>query len=264
MQTIAVIGHGAVASYLNGAANRAGFSIGAVVARPGRQDAARQVFGAVPVVTHVDELPDDLSCVVDCAGHGGLRAHGAALLLAGRALITVSIGALADAALQGELTQAAAKGGARLYLASGAIGALDALSAASAGQLQRVTYTGRKPPQGWRGSPAEQQLELDTLEGPEVHFEGSARDCALAYPKNANVAASVALAGLGLDRTRAKLIADPGISCNIHQIEAQGDFGEFTFTIAGKGLVDNPKSSALTAMSVVRSVMNRAARMRLA
>jgi aspartate dehydrogenase len=263
MQRIAIVGYGAVARYL-AVAQGADFTVAAVIARQGRDDAARAVFGDVPVVTGSGALPKGVDVVVDCAGHSGLRAHGATTLAAGLPLITVSVGALADAGLQGELHAAAKAGCTRLYLASGAIGALDALSAASAGDLREVTYTGRKPPSGWVGSPAEARLDLAGLSRPEVHFEGSARDCALQYPKNANVAASVALAGLGFDKTRATLIADPGITRNIHEITARGDFGEFTFTISGKGLADNPKSSALTAMSVLRAVRNRAASVVLA
>lgn len=258
MQRIAVIGYGAVARYL-AARDGSGFTVAAVVARPGRFDAARAVFGDIPVVSDIADLPECPAVVVDCAGHGGLRAHGAAALRAGIPVLTVSIGALADAALQAELTQAATVGKTRLYLASGAIGGLDALSAAAAGDLAEVTYVGRKPPLGWRGSPAEDRLNLETLTSPEVHFQGSARECALKYPKNANVAASVALAGLGFDTTKATLIADPGVTRNIHEITARGDFGEFTFTIAGNSLPDNPKSSALTAMSVLRGILNRAA-----
>jgi aspartate dehydrogenase len=127
--------------------------------------------------------------------------------------------------------------------------------------LDEVTYVGRKPPAGWHGSPAGESLDLDRLSEPMVHFEGTARDCALRYPKNANVAASVALAGLGFDATRAKLIADPTVLQNIHEICARGDFGEFTFTIAGHGMPDNPKSSALTAMSVVKAISRQTARL---
>lgn len=177
--------------------------------------------------------------------------------------MSVSVGALADASLMDELVQAAEQGASRLLLASEAVGALDALSAASVGRLDEVTYVGREPLIGWRGSPAEEQLDLDSLTAPAIHFEGSDRDCVLRYPKNANVAASVALAGLGFDKTRARLIADPGISQNLHEISAKGDFGSLAFTIAGNGMPDTPKSSALTAMSVVRAITRQSARIGL-
>ena len=257
MQRIGMIGYGAVAGYVARAAERNGFEIAAVIARPGREAATRAALGGVTVVNAAADLPEALDVVVDCAGHDGVRAHGADTLARGLPLVTVSVGALADRELYAGLTAAAKRGGTRLHLATGAIGALDALSAAAAGDLQEVSYTGRKPPAGWRGSAAEEVLDLDRLDAPAVHFEGSARDCALAYPKNANVAASVALAGLGLDATKARLIADPTIARNIHEITASGDFGRFRFTIEGLGMPDNPKSSALTAMSVVRAIRNR-------
>ena len=126
------------------------------------------------------------------------------------------------------------------------------------GELTQVTYRGRKPPQGWRGSPAESKLDLDALSEASTHFRGSARDAALEYPKNANVAASVALAGIGFDATVVELIADPGITRNVHEIVAEGEFGRCEFHIEGKSLPDNPRSSAITAMSVVREILNLA------
>jgi aspartate dehydrogenase len=142
-----------------------------------------------------------------------------------------------------------------LHLASGAIGALDCLRAARIGRLQDVTYIGRKPPQSWKGSPAETRLDLDNLtDGAKTHFEGSARDAATQYPKNANVAAAVALAGIGFDATQVKLIADPDVSENIHEVRATGDFGSFYFEIKGHSLPDNPRSSALAAMSIVSKI----------
>jgi aspartate dehydrogenase len=158
------------------------------------------------------------------------------------------------------LAEAAESGNARLHLASGAIGALDALRAGAAGGLTGVRYTGRKPPLGWAGSPAEAVLDLAALTVPTAHFEGSAREAALRYPKNANVAAAVALAGLGFDKTEARLIADPAATGNVHEIEAEGAFGRFRFEITGAALPDNPRSSALAAMSALAEVRRLRAR----
>ncbi len=209
------------------------------------------------VVTEIEQLSLKPDLVVDCAGHGGLAQHGAAALSAGIDVVTISTGALADADLALRLEDAARGGGARLKLLSGAIGGVDVLKAANAGKLDSVTYIGRKPPQGWKGSAAEEVCNLDELSEPFTHFSGTARDAALRYPKNANVAATVAMAGSGLDQTGVELIADPGAAGNIHEVRASGEFGEMQVRISGKALATNPRSSALAAMSVVAELRER-------
>jgi aspartate dehydrogenase len=262
MGRIGVIGHGAIARYLQQALMARGLAIQVVIARPGRGAAARAALGAtIEVVQDFAAIFPAPDLIVDCAGHAGLRQHGPAILRAGVPLITVAAGALADEEFAARIRATAMVGNTRLHLASGAIGALDALASAQCGGLGSVLYTGRKPPAGWRGSRAETVLDLDALHDlPATHFRGSARDAALLYPKNANVAAAVALAGIGFDATRVELIADPAIAANTHEIHAEGDFGAFSFTIQGNTLPGNPRTSALAAMSVVHRVLTRAAR----
>ena len=256
---IAIIGYGAIAGYVARAlAGERGVVIQVVVCRAGRKGAARRALGlACAHVTSARDITGPVDVALECAGHGGLRAHGGDFLAAGCDVITVSSGALANDDLAAQLADAARRGGSRLQLLSGAIGGLDGLRAAAAGGLDEVIYTGRKPPAGWKGTPAAEVLDLNGLKEAAVHFTGNARDAALAYPQNANVAATIALAGAGWDKTRVELIADPAINTNRHEISARGAFGQFTFAIEGRPLPGNPKSSALTAMAVVAAVRAR-------
>jgi aspartate dehydrogenase len=260
MQTVAIIGYGAMASFVAKHLQKGPWQLSYCVVREGRENVARSAIGdeatLVTGVHEFDELPD---LVVDCAGHLGLRAHGAAVLRKGIPLVSASLGALADTQTYQNLEEAAQEGKTQLQLASGAIGALDALSAAKIGGLEHVRYTGVKPPESWRGTPAEEFADLDDLVEPITHFEGSARDAALRYPKNANVAAAVALAGLGFDRTQTCLVADPKAVGNTHSISAKGAFGTFEFTITGASLPDTPRTSALAAMSVVDQILRKSA-----
>lgn len=257
-----LIGYGPIAAYA--AEKLAGdvrFAIAGVLARPGREAAARALVGEGPAVwTAVEDIPEGaVDLAADCAGHVGLAAHGPGLLARGVDLVTLSVGALADDALKRALEEAAEAGGAQVELAPGAIGGLDALTAAAVGGLDHVAYIARKPPAGWKGTPAEETLDLDALAAPAEHFRGPAREAARRYPKNANVAAAVALAGLGLDETEAVLIADPTLDGNRHEVTAQGAFGRLSLTLDGRTLPDNPKSSALAAMSLVRTLRRRVA-----
>jgi aspartate dehydrogenase len=198
------------------------------------------------VVRRGDALPMT-DVVVEVAGHAALAQYGVAALQQGSDLVIASIGALADEALWVSLQQAATR--AKILLPAGAVAGIDALAAARLGGLDKVRYSSRKPPASLSG-----ELPSDRE---RVVFEGNARDAALQFPKNANVAATIALAGIGFEKTEVRIIADPTLTQNVHVLEASGNFGTFSMTIAGRPLPGNPKSSSLTAMSLLRCIQNR-------
>jgi aspartate dehydrogenase len=230
-----------------------------------RAAALLERFGNQVARTHglYRTLPEMLEArpevVAECAGHGAVRAHGAAVLTAGCDLVVISVGALADDALRGELERAAAQGGSRLSLPAGAVGGIDALAAARLSGLEEVTYSGRKPPRAWIGTPAERQVDLGTITEPAVFFEGTAREAARLYPQNANVAATIALAGLGFDGTRVRLIADPTISRNLHEVSVRSAALDFQLRLEGRPSPVNPKTSLTAGYSLARDILNRVA-----
>jgi aspartate dehydrogenase len=201
-------------------------------------------------VRTLDEL---LSCrpeiVVEAAGHTAFRQYVPETLRRGLDVLCVSVGALADPDVEAEVRAAAAQGGARLRVASGALGALDAIAAASLGGLTCVTHTTRKPARSLLGDEAEE------LTAPRELYRGPAREAARLFPESVNVSAAVSLAGVGFDRTEVRVVADPDIDRNTHQVEVEGAFGSLRFEIRNVPTDENPRTGRLTAMSVVSCLL---------
>jgi aspartate dehydrogenase len=262
MLRLALIGCGAIgASMLELLKDDAGLAVAAIIVPEEGMAAAREVAARLaPLAAVVSNVPlGGIDLVVEAAGHAAIEQHVLPALRRGTPCVVASVGALSAPGLAEAVERAAATGKTQVQLIAGAIGAIDALAAARVGGLESVRYTGRKPPRAWKGTPAEQSLDLDALATETVIFEGSAREAASLYPKNANVAATVSLAGLGLDRTFVRLLADPAVSENVHLVEAEGTFGSFELTMRNKALAANPKTSALTVYSAVRALRNRVA-----
>lgn len=238
----------------------AGHALAALLVREHqREEAARSVPAGVAVCTGIDEfLASGLHRVVEVAGHGAVRAHGEKILVAGVDLMLVSVGSLADAALLHRLERAALQGGSRMLLPAGAIAGLDGLLSLRRAGLSKVKYTSTKPPASWKDTPAEDAFRLDELTRATVIFSGTAAEAARLYPKNANLAAAVALAGLGLERTQVELVADPSIAENIGRIDAEGAYASLSVVVGGKSAADNPKTSQITGMSVLAALENQA------
>lgn len=225
-----------------------------VLARPGRLVDAPRV-GVVETPEALIAARPDL--LVECAGHAAARDVAVPALRAGIDVVLVSVGALSDATLESDLRNAAAAGSARLILPSGAIGGIDLLAAMAAAGGLNVNYRGTKPPAAWRGTPAEERIDLNALTEATVFYTGTAREIAQAFPKNANVAATLGLAGAGLDATRVELVADPGAAGNRHAYRVTSPLGDFEVNIANHPSAGNAKTSAATIYSVLREIRNR-------
>jgi aspartate dehydrogenase len=262
MTAIALIGCGGIAHDVVAALRSADAQVRIVgaLARPGRADAARARLGDIDVVESLDLLLARRPRVVaEIASQGAVAEHGETVLRAGFDLLVISVGALADAKLFARLKAAAQEGGSRILLPAGAIGGIDAIAAMRLGGLSAVRYRSRKPPAAWRGSPGEKVVDLGALRKAAVLYRGHAGEAALLYPQNANVAAAVALAGLGFEGTEVELVADPDAPGNVHEIEAEGAAGRFAIQLQGKPSRSNPKTSALAALSVARALLNEEA-----
>ncbi|HSV79927.1 MAG TPA: aspartate dehydrogenase [Ramlibacter sp.] len=261
MIRIAMIGCGAIgASVLELLKGDPELVVDCVVLPPGAHAEAQAVLARyAPQARVVSALgaDDPVDLAVECAGHAAIEQHVIPTLERGIPCLVASVGALSVPGMAERLEAAAQRGGTQVQLLSGAIGGIDAISAARIGGLDSVVYTGRKPPEAWKGTPAERECDLDALTTPVCIFDGNAEQAAQLYPKNANVAATLSLAGLGLQRTRVQLFADPTVSENVHHVEAKGAFGSLEITLRGKPLAANPKTSALTVYSVVRALANR-------
>ena len=200
-----------------------------------------------------------LDAVIEGAGHEALQAHGRRALESGAHLVVTSSGAFAaDPALLGHLSDAARQSGRKLLIASAGIGAVDILAAAAEGGIDSVRMTVRKDPTAWRGTAAEGKFDLERMTGPTVIFEGNAREGAALYPKNVNISATVALAGIGLDRTQLIIVADPTITTHVVEVEAEGVFGRFSFREDVEISDTNPKTGKLVAMAVVKTIRHLA------
>lgn len=212
---------------------------------------------AVPFVVGAEALaalrPE---VVVEAASHDAVRRHLVPFLEARIGVIVLSAGALADAELRASAERAARRSGAQLYVPSGGIGGLDALKAACAAGVDEVSIEVAKPPRAWKGIPYVEALgiDLDRLAAARTLYSGSALDGVPHFPQNVNIAAVLSLAGIGFERTRLQVVADPALTYNTHTIRVAGTSGRFTVTLENVPSPDNPKTAWLACYSALAAL----------
>ncbi|UYN96647.1 MAG: aspartate dehydrogenase [Enhydrobacter sp.] len=258
---IALIGYGAISQTLFDVfrEKKPPIDVVGVLVRPGRAKETKRKVGRKAVV--VEKLKDLLKLrpdvVVEAASQQAVRDWGEEILKKGFDFMVIATGAYGDPKLWKRHRDVAARSGARLRLPSGAIAGLDGLLAMRLGKLERVKYTSIKPPHAWAGTPAETDFDLPAIKEPTVIFRGSPADAGRLYPKNANLAVTVALCGAGLDHTDIELVADPTLppGVNANRLDVVSDSGEMTMYRTGRAMPDNPKTGVLTALTMADDLM---------
>ena len=212
------------------------------------QFAQRFHIAHVPSIAALLDLNPDY--VVEADSPATCAAVMSEIVKAGVPMIVLSTGAFAQPGLLDQVQCLSRQSGSQVYLASGAIGALDLMQAASLMGPVETTVINRKPPHSLEGAPALGGRALSQTEAAQV-FSGSAREAIQFFPQNVNVAVTAALMTAGLDDTRVEIISDPAMVFNSHQIELKGRFGRAMVTIDSAPSPQNPKSSELAAWSVL-------------
>jgi aspartate dehydrogenase len=252
IRTVAIAGLGAIGLPVARALDAGvdGLRLVAVSCRdPAKGRAALNGFRSVPQLVAIPELAD-ADIVVEAVPAAIFEWVALPALEAGRIFVPASAGALLP---RMHLARLAQQTGGRIVIPTGALLGLDAVRAAAEGPIESVSIETRKPPGGLRGAPYLERHGIDVtdLANPLLVFEGNALDAAAGFPENVNVAAALALAGVGPIRTQVRIWADPSVTRNIHTIRVEADAARFSMTIENVPSVENPKTGRLTALSVL-------------
>ncbi len=250
--TVSIGGLGAIGLPLARAldAGVEGLRLIAIAARDRARSAQRvSGFRTPPHVVGLADLAG-ADIVVEAAPAGVFEQIAEPAIAAGRIFVPASVGALLPRL---HLVERARETGARIVVPTGALLGLDAVRAAAEGRVDSVTIESRKPPEGLAGAPylVEHGIDVGAITAPLRVFEGNALEAAAGFPANVNVAAALALAGIGAERTRVQIWADPRLSRNTHTIRVEAEAARFTMTIEGVPSSDNPRTGMLTPLSML-------------
>jgi aspartate dehydrogenase len=214
-----------------------------------------------PAVLPIDGLSEVADIVVECAPAKLVRPIVAPFVTKGRTAIVLSAGALLE---NEDLIELARRNGGQIVVPTGALIGLDAVTAAAVGEIRSVRMVTRKPVQGLAGAPylVENNIDIEKIREPLKIFDGTAREAARGFPANLNVAVALSLAGIGPDRTRLEIWADPSLTRNVHRVEVESDSARFSMSIENVPS-ENPRTGRITALSVIAFLRKQFAPLRV-
>lgn len=212
-------------------------------------------------VLPAEALAETCDVVVECLPPALFRTVAVPAVERGRIFMPLSVGQLLE---NWDLVTRAKETGARILAPTGALIGLDAVRAAAEGTIRSVTMITRKPPGGLDGAPylVQHGISVKNLKEPLKVFDGTAREGARGFPENVNVAAALSLAGIGPDRTRLEIWADPALSRNTHRIEVDADTASFSMAIENVPS-ENPKTGRIVALSTVAALRGLVAELKV-
>jgi aspartate dehydrogenase len=250
---VGIVGLGTIGRAMCEAIDRGDVGVELVAVTTRTEERARRFLQALrrpPALLKLEDLVERSDLVIEAATQQALETIAPCTLQRGKDLMVLSVGALLE---HEDWMGLARQSGSRIYVPSGAIIGLDGVKAAVVGQISAVTMTTRKPPRGLAGAPyvIEHGLDLEALTEETVVFEGSAREACRGFPANVNISAALSLAGIGPDHTRIRIVAVPGGTRNVHDIEVQGEFGCFTIHLENVPSATNPRTGKLSYLSAL-------------
>ncbi len=206
-----------------------------------------------PEVSSIAGLIKASDLIIEAAAKDVVPALARKVIDQGKDIMIMSVGGLLG---NEDIFDLARKKNSKIYLPSGALAGLDGVKSASIGRIDSVTLTTRKPPEGLKGAPyiKRNRIDLDALTKEKLIFEGSATEAVEGFPQNINVSATLSLAGIGKEKTRVKIIADPSLKRNIHEIEVEGEFGRLFSRTENLPSPKNPRTSYLACLSAIATL----------
>jgi aspartate dehydrogenase len=269
MKKVAVIGYGSIGREIIASAKRQEIPNAKIIAVFDKQsqvvNSVDNENGDVHLFSDFDEFYNSetyssLDIIIECASKDAVREFGKKIIESKKDLIVLSVGAFSDKEYLAELQNLSSSNSTRIVIPTGAIAGLDSIRSVRK-YLNSVTITTTKHPKSLAGAPffESSRIRLDDINSETVLFEGNASTAIELFPANVNVAVAVALAGVGLEKTRVKIMTDPLISVNKHEIVAKGSFGEIHIVVQNIPSPTNPKTSYLASLSAIeclRSLCN--------
>ncbi len=218
-------------------------------------------LATTPAVLPIEKLADVADIVIECAPAKLVRSIVAPFVTQGKTAIVLSAGALLE---NEDLIELAKQNGGQIVVPTGALIGLDAVTAAAVGEIHSVRMVTRKPVQGLAGAPylVENNIDIEQITEPLRIFDGTAREAAKGFPANLNVAVALSLAGIGPDRTRLEIWADPALTRNVHRVEVESNSARFSMSIENIPS-ENPKTGRITALSVIAFLRKQRAPLRV-